>query len=65
MELTDETIRQIANDTGGQVAVVGNGARFSSTLKGDGSNKFKQKYDLMVADKLSYGEVAFVDDYNN
>ena len=65
MELTDEAIRQIANDTGGQVAVVGNGARFSSTLKGDGSNKFKQKYDLMVADKLSYGEVAFVDDYNN
>ena len=65
MDLSDETIKQLAHDTGGQVSVVGNGARFSSSIRGDGSNKFKQKYDLITADQLSYGEVAFVDDYNN
>ena len=37
----------------------------SKSLHVQNDNKFKQRYDLMTANNVSYGEIAFVDDYNN
>ena len=29
------------------------------------TNKFKQKYDSITSNQMNYGEIAFIDDYNN
>ena len=68
MELTDETLNQIALDTNSQqIAIVGSNGNtsnkaFTSNIQND---KFKQQYDIITANNLSYGEFAFIDDYND
>ena len=67
MELTDETLNQIALDTNSQqIAIVGNnGNSTTKSFSNTASDKFKQQYDIITANNLSYGEFAFIDDYND
>lgn len=69
MNLTEEQINQIASDTGGSVAIVnGNGNNKSKKYSQRTANvdsKFRQQFDIINSNKMSYGEVAFVDDYND
>ena len=67
MELSEETLNQIAMDTNSQqIAIVGNnGNSATKSFSNTASDKFKQQYDIITANNLSYGEFAFIDDYND
>ena len=66
MNLSDTAIQKLAQEQNGSIMVVndGNGSGdFSASA--DGMDKFKQRYDVIATNDISYGEVAFVDDYND
>ena len=66
LKLSDDAIRQLAESTNGKITVVDNDSEGFNTNNSRMAynDLFKQKYDVIVANNLSYGEVAFVDDYN-
>ena len=71
IDITDEMIEQLgseeinAEELKNIVIESNKKSSTSGTLHGQNDNKFKQRYDLMTANNVSYGEIAFVDDYNN
>ena len=68
MNLTDEELNQIVIGKDGKATVVNSNNKNKKIVKkrnSSSSDRFKQQYDIIEANNMSYGEVAFVDDYND
>ena len=63
MELSDDELQQLANQTDGQITILDNSENLQKKNNAY-SDLFKQKYDIITANNMSYGEVAFIEDYN-
>ena len=67
--ITEETIDKMSADGNGNVKVIGNNSRkgkdtFQTAYLGGREVNFVNQFDIIEANELKYGEVAFVNDYN-